>query len=67
MRGVSGIHGFLFEESKVTPGGTTFKQVEQFAGTLAFLMQPWLLGRDLKVGFEKFNKDLKAKAESVGE
>ena len=61
------MHTFVFEESKTTPGATTFRQVEEFSGAPAFLLQPWLLGRGIKTQFEKFNADLKRKAESVGE
>jgi hypothetical protein len=61
------VHTFVFEESKTTPGATTFRQVEEFSGAPAFLLQPWLLGRGIKTQFEKFNADLKRKAESVGE
>ncbi|KIN07537.1 hypothetical protein OIDMADRAFT_16196 [Oidiodendron maius Zn] len=64
VQGVTGLHSFAFEESKVTPGGTTFKHFESFTGFPAFLLQPWLLGKEIKVGFEGFNRDLKKKAEA---
>jgi hypothetical protein len=59
------LHSFVFEESKITLGGTTFKQLESFTGFPAFLLHPWLLGKDIKVGFEGFNRDLKSRAEAV--
>lgn len=62
---VWGIHSFIFEESKVTPGGTTFRQTEDLSGALSFLMHPALMGKGIKEKFEGFNADLKKKAESV--
>jgi hypothetical protein len=62
---VAGLHTFSIEPSKVTEGATTFKQTEEYKYGLWFLMQPWLLGRPIKGQFEKFNKDLKLKAESM--
>ncbi|PQE12336.1 Polyketide cyclase dehydrase protein [Rutstroemia sp. NJR-2017a BVV2] len=62
---VSGLHSFLFEPSTVTPGNTTFTQMEEYSGPISFLMQPWLMGRTIKGQFEKFNADLKAKCEGL--
>ncbi|KAB8290793.1 hypothetical protein EYC80_008430 [Monilinia laxa] len=62
---VSGLHTFLIEPSKTNPGGTTFTQIEEYSGSIAFLMQDWLLGRSIKGQFEKYNGDLKKKCEEV--
>ncbi|PQE34041.1 Polyketide cyclase dehydrase protein [Rutstroemia sp. NJR-2017a WRK4] len=62
---VSGLHSFLFEPSTVTPGNTTFTQMEEYSGPISFLMQPWLMGRTIKGQFEKFNADLKARCEGL--
>lgn len=62
---VWGIHSFIFEESKVTPGRTTFRQTEDLSGALSFLMHPALMGKGIKEKFEGFNADLKKKAESA--
>lgn len=63
VKGVAGLHTFMFEPSKITQGSTTFTQREEFTGALAFLVQPWLLGKSLDAGFKGFNKDLKRKVE----
>jgi len=60
---VSGLHTFSFTPSNVTPGGTTFVHKEVYSGGISFLMQPWLLGNQIKCQFEKFNADLKKKVE----
>ena len=63
--GVAGLHTFSFEPSNTLPNGTTFVQSEEYSKGLWFLMQPWLLGFPIKGQFEKYNKDLKAKVESL--
>ncbi|KAH8663612.1 hypothetical protein BGZ60DRAFT_411727 [Tricladium varicosporioides] len=63
VKGVAGLHTFMFEPSKVNEGGTEFTQKEEFTGTLAFLVQPWLLGKNLDLGFRGFNEDLRRKVE----
>ncbi|KAH6681744.1 hypothetical protein B0J14DRAFT_577071 [Halenospora varia] len=65
VKGVAGLHTFMFEPSKITQGSTTFTQREEFTGALAFLVQPWLLGKSLDAGFKGFNKDLKRKVEGL--
>lgn len=62
---VSGLHTFLIEPSKTHAGATTFTQMEEYSGSIAFLMQDWLLGRGIKAQFEKYNGDLKKKCEEV--
>jgi len=61
---VSGLHTFSFTPSSINEGGTTFVQQEVYSGGLYFLMQPWLLGKQIKAQFEKFNSDLKRKVEA---
>ncbi|KAF4637090.1 hypothetical protein G7Y89_g996 [Cudoniella acicularis] len=65
VMGITGLHSFLFEPSKVVKGGTTFTQKEEFSGAISFLMQPWLLGSKLNAGFQKFNADLKVRVEGL--
>lgn len=64
---LSGKHTFTFEESEVTPGGTTLGQSEEFAGVLFWAMSPWLMGRILKTAYEGFNEDLKRGVEGTTE
>jgi hypothetical protein len=66
VKTVAGLHTFTFKPSATTEGGTTFSQIEQYSGGVSFLMQPWLLARPIKGQFEKFNRDLKARVESLG-
>ncbi|KAI0509702.1 hypothetical protein F5B22DRAFT_615696 [Xylaria bambusicola] len=57
-------HTFRFEDSKITPGWTTFINSETFTGFLS------LLGGShdgSSPGFEKFNQSLKQRAESIEE
>jgi hypothetical protein len=62
----TGVHAFSFEDSKITPGGTTFVQSEEFSGPLWFIMNPAFgLSVKSKKGFEAFNEELKKKAESL--
>jgi hypothetical protein len=63
--GVTGLHTFEFQPSKVTEGGTTFVQREEFEGLMSFLLQSWLLGRPLVKGYNGFNADLKRKVQSL--
>jgi hypothetical protein len=61
-----GDHFFRFEDSKKTPGSTTFCQGEEFTGILSFLMGNLFgygFGPKTLRGFEKVNQDLKAKVE----
>lgn len=62
---MSGVHTFTFEESKVTKGGTTFVQNEEFWGYMYWAMSPWLMGRILKTTYEGFNEDLKRRVEGM--
>ena len=57
----------MFEESKVTKGGTTFVQKEEFWGYLFWVMNPWLVGRVVKTTYEGFNEDLKRGVEGTRE
>lgn len=61
--GIAGLHTFCFEPSKVTKGGTTFIQKEEYTGWLSFLVQSWLAGRSLYLAYLEFNADLKKKVE----
>ncbi|RMJ10072.1 hypothetical protein CDV36_010283 [Fusarium kuroshium] len=60
----SGKHEFTWQPSSKTPGGTTFRQKEDFTGLLAFLMAP---GRSFSKksldNWESFNADLKKEVE----
>ncbi|KAK5633314.1 hypothetical protein RRF57_009028 [Xylaria bambusicola] len=58
-------HTFRFEESKVTPGATTFVNSEAFTGFLSLLSGGSHDGSS--PGFEKFNQSLKQRAESIEE
>ncbi|PVI06025.1 hypothetical protein DM02DRAFT_668007 [Periconia macrospinosa] len=61
-----GKHSFIFEESKVTPGGTTFVNKEEFTGLLTWFVREGSGGAEkAKVGFEAFNEDVKREAERV--
>ena len=60
---VAGLHTFEFKPSINTPGGTTFIQKEEYSGPLAFLMSPSLVGKKIMGQFNKFNEDLKLRAE----
>jgi hypothetical protein len=62
---VAGLHTFEFQPSEVTKGGTTFVQREEFEGLMSFLLQSWLLGRPLVMGYNGFNADLKRRAEAL--
>ncbi|KAH8660547.1 hypothetical protein BX600DRAFT_438760 [Xylariales sp. PMI_506] len=62
----SGTHHFYFNPSKVTPGGTTLVQGENFRGLLAFLMSPtWSFSKNTLAEFETLNVDLKAEVEKT--
>ena len=60
-----GQHSFRFEPSKITPGGTTFVQEENFSGVLTFPMGKnpvaKLIGlrKKTKAGWDAFNVDFK--------
>jgi hypothetical protein len=65
----NGEHIFRFEESKLTPGGTTFVQEEKFSGAMT-----WMIGEGAVAGmvgfrkttvegFESLNGDLKRACE----
>ncbi|KAM0429651.1 hypothetical protein ACHAPT_006256 [Fusarium lateritium] len=60
----SGKHEFTWQPSTKTPGGTTFRQKEDFTGLLAFIIAP---GRSFRIksmaNWESFNADLKKEAE----
>ncbi|KAJ3578426.1 hypothetical protein NPX13_g2137 [Xylaria arbuscula] len=58
-------HSFQFEESKVTPGSTTFVNSESFTGFLSLLSSGSHDGSS--PGFEKFNQSLKQRAERLEE
>ncbi|TVY35466.1 hypothetical protein LSUB1_G005194 [Lachnellula subtilissima] len=64
--GISGLHTFSFEPSKVAEGGTTFVHKEEFSGAMAFLMQSWLVGWSMPGKFDGFNRDLKKRVENLG-
>jgi len=55
---LTGIHSFRFEESKVTPGSTTFHQDEIFTGIAAAPILYAIRDSTTK-GYESFNADLK--------
>jgi hypothetical protein len=60
----TGRHEFGFNESKTTPGGTTFTQFEEFTGLASFLMaEGWSMRKNSAATWEKFDQDLKAEAE----
>ncbi|TVY15999.1 hypothetical protein LARI1_G005719 [Lachnellula arida] len=63
VAGISGLHIFSFEPSRVAVGGTTFVQQEQFSGAMAFLMR--VLGWSMPGKFDGFNGDLKKRVESL--
>lgn len=64
----AGEHAFQFFESNTTPGGTTFVHKEDFRGILTFLVWESLpLGKSTKANFETFNKEIRARAESLRE
>ncbi|KAF2738898.1 hypothetical protein EJ04DRAFT_427704 [Polyplosphaeria fusca] len=64
--GFKGEHAFRFEESKTTPGGTTFIQEEKFTGAFSFLMGSNFAAKAVGVpnktmqGWTKYNNDLKS-------
>ncbi|KIW53908.1 hypothetical protein PV05_06316 [Exophiala xenobiotica] len=61
-----GEHYFRFEESKQTPGGTTFINGEDFAGLLSFLYGPtWSSGKQTLNMFQAFNESLKKRVEGA--
>ncbi|KAK5211511.1 hypothetical protein LTR41_002972 [Exophiala xenobiotica] len=61
-----GEHYFRFEESKQTPGGTTFIQGEDFSGLLSFLNGPtWSSGKQTLNMFQAFNESLKKRVEGA--
>ncbi|PLB55485.1 hypothetical protein P170DRAFT_422027 [Aspergillus steynii IBT 23096] len=61
---IAGLHSFHIEPAN---GGssTLFKQTELFTGAISFMMSPSLLGRKMLGQYNQFNKDLKARAESL--
>ena len=62
-----GAHSFEFLPSEETPGCTKVVQKEEFSGALSFLVgEDWRWGKTTKEGFEGFNRDLKARVESLG-
>jgi hypothetical protein len=60
-----GTHYFLFEPSKVNPGGTTFTQKEDFQGLAAVACWPWRNSFKPSEPWEAFNASLKKEAERV--
>ncbi|EME44953.1 hypothetical protein DOTSEDRAFT_52361 [Dothistroma septosporum NZE10] len=59
-----GDHGFKFQDSKTSPGGTTFVHEEEFYRLLAVIMiLPLGLYGKTEKGFEAFNEDLKRRVE----
>ncbi|KAI1427833.1 hypothetical protein F5Y12DRAFT_735420 [Xylaria sp. FL1777] len=58
-------HSFRFEESRITPGWTTFVNSETFTGILTKISGGSKDGSS--PGFEKFNQSLKRRAESLEE
>ncbi|KAM0710161.1 hypothetical protein Q7P35_002523 [Cladosporium inversicolor] len=61
-----GDHFFRFEDSKTTPGATTFSHGEEFKGILVAPFGWFGLGAKTGTGFEKFNLGLKREAEREG-
>ncbi|KAK1146341.1 hypothetical protein N8T08_003128 [Aspergillus melleus] len=61
---IAGLHSFHLEPAN---GGmsTVFKQTELFTGAISFMMSPSLLGKKMLGQYNQFNKDLKARAESL--
>jgi hypothetical protein len=61
---VAGLHKFHIESAN---GGasTVFTQTEDLKGLLAFIMSPSLLGKKMSAHFDKFHRDLKARAEQA--
>lgn len=63
---LTGVHAFCFNPSSTTPNGTTFVQWEEFSGLLAWYVWPAMPGgKQTFARFEEFNRDLKARAESL--
>lgn len=58
---IAGLHSFSFETA--SSGGTVFTQSEEFSGPISFLMSPSLLGKKMLGQYERFNEELKARAE----
>ncbi|KAL9052202.1 MAG: hypothetical protein Q9162_005527 [Coniocarpon cinnabarinum] len=62
----TGEHSWRFQSSETTPGQTLVVQQEVFTGLLSFLLgENWSMGKNTKKNFEAFNRDLKARAESL--
>ncbi|THC98885.1 hypothetical protein EYZ11_001663 [Aspergillus tanneri] len=61
---IAGLHSFHIEPAN-NGASTVFKQTEQFTGPISFLMSPSLLGKKILGQFHQYNKDLKARAESL--
>lgn len=60
---ISGEHSFRFQPSQITPDGTTFMNMEEHF-RLPYWLSP-LLTRTMISKFEEFNRDLKARVESL--
>ena len=61
----TGEHSFHFKPSEKSSGGTTLVQEEVFEGVFGFLMKEGATSaKKTKGHFEKFNADIKKKAES---
>lgn len=61
---IAGLHSFHFEPAN-DGSSTLFKQTELFTGAISFMMSPSLLGRKMLGQYNQFNKELKARAESL--
>ncbi|KAF9876379.1 activator of hsp90 atpase 1 family protein [Colletotrichum karsti] len=62
----SGQHSFYFKPSDKTPGGTTWVQVEDFSGLLAFLMKPVFgFTKTTLKNWREFDEDIKKESERI--
>lgn len=61
---IAGLHSFRFKESQ-SGQATLFRHTEEYSGPIAFLMTPSLIGRGMVKKMERFNLNLKARAESL--
>jgi len=63
---VVGHHGFYYKPSIITPGHTTFLQEEIWEGIFSWAVSSSLPAGKIAMGvYEKFNVDIKARAESM--
>jgi len=61
---IAGLHKFHIEPAN-DGASTIFTQTEDLKGLLAFIMSPSLLGKKMRVHFDIFHQDLKARAEQA--